>query len=743
VKARKVHLLSNAEWLRARSWLLEIASSLLPAGTGWTDSGDGWRRAEHSAGLAINTNKGVWFSHSAGFGGASARRLITFLKPDEDASAWLRAWLAAHTGIGAASIVDGDEPDEHDPASAAWCAEVLERMVPAEGTVAEQYLRSRGLPPPYPDCVRFIEEARSGESALVALLTAFERVVGVQLTCLTPAGKKSLRRPLRVRLNLEKAPSAVFRIPARPEASAGPIDKVADYIAAEGIEDAVSLWQLGRAVTVLGLPGVGTLRHLELTKGSRVVVVKDGDQPDSPAAQATTVGVDSLLLAGVKVKVTSTPLGEDANRILLHWGADVLSALIAQATETMLSFEGRIRKLSTLEGLAFDRERAAIKTVFGASVGTIDAAVKKLRPKPAKPAAEDEPPIPVDPEWSGDVVLADSLDAAVATSKRFLQAADYVHHIIALWGMMTHIVQSEDVALTVAPQLSFLSNAPNSGKSVALEITSTIAARGHLRSSYSAATLFRKINQDNVTPCLSELHNVLKGGDNTTHMLEILNSCHRRSEAVVDRCETNPQTGDRPVKSYVCWAAIAWTSIRPLHHELQSRAITLPMLAALPEEFAKIDSLHAPKLCTELIDVRRQFAKFAATIRAPLVAKTMPERLFNREAVNWRPLFALAEMAQRDWPQRVREALDAIGKVEHKPPLQFQLLTAIRDAYAAKQLEKMSTADLLDALCAEEGIVPRCRPTEPTSRPRAEPLTIAGSCVAAATAARPNGGRSR
>lgn len=703
--------ISTSEFERSRTWLHEIAVALLPAGTASIEESNGDRKYDSSGGLVVNIQQNCWYSFGAGTGGYSPLRLIVLLKPEyssDDARAWLLAYLAGHAGTGSGASdgadAEGDGGGVNDAralASAEAARELLGRMVPIAGTAAETYWQSRGLASAPPEGLTgYVDAARLGEGALVALLTAHERVVGVQCLYLTPDGHKSSVVPLRRRFNLERAKDAVFRLPAPPETVTGPIDKAGDYIIAEGLEDAASVWELRRAWTILGMPGAGTLQHLELAKGSRVVVVKDGDAADHPATQATTVGVDTLILAGVKVRVTQTSADADANSVLVEGGAEALSTLITHAPEALLSFDGRIRKLATLEGLAFDRERTAIKTVFGASVGTIDAAVKKLRPKPAKPAAEDEPPIPVDPEWGGDVALADALDAAVATSKRFLQAADYVHHIIALWSMMTHIVQSEDVALTVAPQLSFLSNAPNSGKSVALEITSTLAARGHLRSSYSAATLFRKINQDMVTPCLSELHNVLRGGENTTHMLEILNACHRRSEAFVDRCETDPHTGARPVKSYVCWAAIAWTAIGSLHHELQSRAITLLMMAALPDEFAKIDSLHAPKHCTELIDVRRQFAKFALTIRAPLTATTMPAHLFNRDAVNWRPIFALAEMAKGAWPQRALDALDAIGKVERKPPLQIHLLTCIRDAYAGA--EQMATADLIEALCADE-----------------------------------------
>ena len=61
------------------------------------------------------------------------------------------------------------------------------------GTPAAAYLRSRGLVPPFPPGVRWLEGARLGEGAIVGVLTtALGDPVGIQLGYPDPQGRKSV-----------------------------------------------------------------------------------------------------------------------------------------------------------------------------------------------------------------------------------------------------------------------------------------------------------------------------------------------------------------------------------------------------------------------------------------------------------------------------------------------------------------------------------------------------------------------
>lgn len=57
------------------------------------------------------------------------------------------------------------------------------------------------------------------------------------------------------------------------------VDILADTLVVEGLEDLLSLAELGRAARLVGLPGIGTLRHLPVKEGERITVFRDGDEP--------------------------------------------------------------------------------------------------------------------------------------------------------------------------------------------------------------------------------------------------------------------------------------------------------------------------------------------------------------------------------------------------------------------------------------------------------------------------------
>jgi hypothetical protein len=75
----------------------------------------------------------------------------------------------------------------------------LGQLVGVIGSPGEIYLRSRGLEPPYPDCVRFLEPTdRTGEGAVVAVLTDGDgEPVALQLGYVDARGARSTIEPPR------------------------------------------------------------------------------------------------------------------------------------------------------------------------------------------------------------------------------------------------------------------------------------------------------------------------------------------------------------------------------------------------------------------------------------------------------------------------------------------------------------------------------------------------------------------
>ena len=246
----------DAESLRRlKTWIAAIAQTLR-SDSPFARTAEGIRLGRKGS-LSI-TADARWFDHEVGTGGRDALCLIRHLKAcsREAAVFWARGWLEQYLGDGDIGIeVDDEFAVEAGERRAAWATQVLDDVTEVLGTPAEDYLRNRGLTPPYPPVVRWLEAARFAESAVVGRLTnALGDTVGVQLGYVDPQGRKSVIEPQRqlFLLDREAAKQGTFRINVP-----GPIKGAPEFIITEGLENALALAQAAAGKTVLGLPGVG------------------------------------------------------------------------------------------------------------------------------------------------------------------------------------------------------------------------------------------------------------------------------------------------------------------------------------------------------------------------------------------------------------------------------------------------------------------------------------------------------
>jgi hypothetical protein len=716
--------ISADDYARLRTWILEIAEALLP-GTQRQDRGGDWRFS-HAGGLSIAKRSGVWFSHAEGKGGYSAVGLIALLRPCDwaEAEQWAAAWLANHPGTGSCDAGDDDDDASQAAreANSARAKEIIQAMAAAEDTVAETYLRSRDLPPPYPACARFLADARIGESALVGLLTAHNVVIGAQLTYLAPDGRKSLREPVRQTfvLDRERARGAVFEVER--------LSSNARMLLVEGLEDGLSLRACGRPESIYALPGIAGLKHFPARRGHAITVVRDGDAADSAADKALVAGVDHLLLERADVRVTATPGGEDANGILQAKGADALNALVDGAVPATLSFAGEVKRLARLQASTdpsdaaeYARLRvAAKKRQPGMTLEHLDRLVRAaLAPSAAKDDAEETEDtgikLPEYPPWDGPpVVLADVLDETLATLRRFIVAPTEVLVTNTLWSAMTHLVHHPNIDLGTVPRLH-LCGPPTAGKTTSLDCVMTLSARSLLAASTSASAVLRSMGVLKPTLGIDEIDNVLS--DKNSDLLAILNASNRRRTAFVLRSVPTPDGKGWEAKLFSVWGAIASAGLEPLPPTQQSRAITWIMQVATTEAIPEqLEDGTAPKL----IELHRKLASWAASLDN-LPKRSLPAALAKqpgRIADLWRPLVNIAALAGGDWPARVADAIDANLKTERLPSVKERVLLSLRRAFdlqrhldqkkSAAQLDKaadnptrMTTPTLVERLCAD------------------------------------------
>ena len=693
--------LSTAEARRAQSWNTIIASVILGSDVPYQDIGHD-RHWSGLGGFSVDRRDGAWFCFGTGEGDHSTVAMVQFLQKGSArtaAEAWVLSFITAHPGDGpcAGEVADDDASETRARISAFRARKALADSEPFDGTAGEQYLISRGLEPPYPLPLRWLPDARAGEGAIVTELVASNRAVAVLLTYVDALATKSLHRPARQRFNLEPhRPDAVMAI---EPATTGAVDIACDVVATEGLENLLSLAVMRQpAWRLVGLPGIGALKHLSpARKGERWIVFQDSDPEDTPAVQGLQAGVDALLLAGAVVRVTARAAG-DANALLRDGkqGLRALRRLLAKPAGAALSFDGEVTRLAGLPETEYEKARKAAAAAHGVRVSHIDREVTAVRER-LHPRAESPSEDLDDPPWPGDVDLAQALDSAVQAVPRFLAAPSWYLDVIALWSAATYLVHSEKLAIPIMPQLAFQSLGSSEGKSTALEIVATLAYRGRLRSSYTASTIFRKIHAGQVTFCLVDLHNKL--GSSNLELQQIIQACHRRAEAFVDRTVILA-SGEPEVRTYKCWAPLAWGSIGPMRPEVQNRAIVLPMRRALPAESEQLDK-SSPGRCGALIDVRRHLYTWGPTITA-LPKPTMPAELHNREADNWRVLFAVAQLAGADWPERAGTAARECRALERRPPLLVRLLSDIRTIFENAADNRITTSNLISRLLDDD-----------------------------------------
>jgi putative DNA primase/helicase len=645
--------LTHDDHVRLRSWAVTIAEALLPPGAQRQDRGGDWRFS-NTGGLSIAKRSGAWYSHAADVGAYSAVRLIELLRSCARAEAeqWAAAWLASHTGTGSCDGAADDAADSQAAAqaNAARAKAVINAVVPASGTIAETYLRSRGLEPPYPDCVRYLPDGRIGESALVGLLTAHDVVIGAQLTYLDPTGRKSLREPVRQTfvLDRERAKGAVFMVEK--------LSGNGRLLLAEGLEDGLSLLTCARPEAIFALPGVGGQKHFPARRGQTITVVRDGDEPGSAADKALIQGVDHLLLQHAEVRVTQTPPAKDANDILCEVGPDALNALVDAATAAELSEDGEVKRLAGLTDPAeYDRERIRIADKFGMRRPTLDAKVTKAKPphRKGKDEADGNGLVEREPQpWPDPVRLAEVLTTlrdrlcAHVVFRSTSQAA-----VASLWIAHTYVAER----FVFTPRLTLESATPRCGKTTLHDLLGLTVCRPVEADKLTPASLVRmKAAAGPITTLLDEMGDVLR----TSPELDgVLRSGFQRGKRYIN-LKPLPDGGFEH-EVHDVFGPVCISLVGALRGALADRAIHLHLRRKPVTK--KVAKLRHGRNRQVMLDCGRQLARWAADDADALGDDpSIPEELNDRQADFVVPLLAIADQAGGTWPAEARAALEQL-----------------------------------------------------------------------------------
>jgi putative DNA primase/helicase len=277
------------------------------------------------------------------------------------------------------------------------------------------------------------------------------------------------------------------------------------------------------------------------------------------------------------------------------------------------------------------------------------------------------------------------------TIRRFIVCIEEVAFAVALWIAMTWFI---DVVL-VAPHALITSPEKRCGKTLLLKLLGLLSARAITASNISSAAIYRTIDAWQPTLLLDEADTYMKDNE---ELRGVMNSGHTRYSAYVIRLVGDNFT---PTK-FSTWGAKALAGIGQLADTTMDRSVILELRRKLPHE--KVERIRdaEPGLFDEL---RSKLARFAEDYSEKVrqARPPLPNSLNDRAQDNWEPMLAIAMTASNEWLKiGTTAALRLSGSESASQTIGTELLSDIQEIFEEKQVDRIATAELLKALCADD-----------------------------------------
>ncbi|WP_271407644.1 DUF3631 domain-containing protein [Pseudomonas sp. Q1-7] len=293
--------------------------------------------------------------------------------------------------------------------------------------------------------------------------------------------------------------------------------------------------------------------------------------------------------------------------------------------------------------------------------------------------------------WPALVDGADLLDDITHTLARHVIADKETLRAAALWVAFTWLID----VVQVAPIANITAPEKRCGKSILLTALGKLANRSLQVANIGPAALFRSIELWSPTLLIDEVDAFLAAHEDARG---ILNAGFTRDSAIVIRC-----VGDDHLPTpFNVWGAKALCGIGKIADTLADRSVPLRLRRRTPGESVESLRHSDPALWEKL---RSRLARFAQD-SADAIGKARPTPitgLNDRANDAWEPLLAIADLAGSHWPKSARHAAIALHGLEGEAPsIGAELLADVKAVFDAKATAKIFSAELLDALVADE-----------------------------------------
>lgn len=360
-----------------------------------------------------------------------------------------------------------------------------------------------------------------------------------------------------------------------------------------------------------------------------------------------------------------------------------------------------VERLSRLSALEYDRQRERSAKSMGARVASLDVAVKQMRAQLGMNAASagnsrqgkgvlltDPEPLPEDEvrQLDGASILQEI--AGVFTN--CLTLPEHAATVLALWVVFTWLHD----AFPVSPMLVITSPERECGKTTLLGLLRHLVRKPFPSANATAAALFRIVDQYSPTVLADEVDKWLKQGD---ERMGIVNCGWERNLANVSRVEGD----DNQVRTFSTWAPKALAGIGTMPDEIAGRAIEVRMRRQTEAEGRRLVSLRASD-SGRFEPLRRALFTWTQAVLADGTLSrrdpALPDGFSNRLADNWRVLFAIAETAGEEWPERVRDAALAFTAQGREQSWGEMLIADIYDHFTQTKRDRALSVDIIGHL---------------------------------------------
>jgi hypothetical protein len=299
-----------------------------------------------------------------------------------------------------------------------------------------------------------------------------------------------------------------------------------------------------------------------------------------------------------------------------------------------------------------------------------------------------DPPIAPSPE-----PLAVALDQIVRVIRERIVCEGAVVWGVALWIAATWGVRGPDdpSGPDVFPRLVVQSATKRCGKSLLLETVAYLCPSPLSVENVTPAAIFRVTEETRPTWIVDEADRFLKKND---ELIGLVNSGHRRRGAVIrlvevtGRGDKGQKTRTFEARSFSTFAPMGIAGIGGLVDTVEDRANRV-VLKRQPAPRARSKRIGLAKLrqVREIIGSQLHAhgdAMAAAMAAAPNDAD-FPAWLNDRDADNWQPLIAVANLAGGDWPGRAQEAMRALCEGQEQAAEQPPGERLLNDIYSYVQ----------------------------------------------------------